>query len=257
MNSLSLKSKSLFYSIVAHLSIALIVVILMYTSQETSSCACGSTMKMTKLNLASIPLEQTPEKFEKVTQEEKTISKPVAKTQYEIKKIIKPTRPALKQVELKAVEKKVLVAKEEKKIQTLEKPKTEVSKVNQVKKVKETIVAQDNAQQSATAVQSENDLKIACEKKYMQDNVALINALIKQNLFYPRLAKKRGMEGKAMVSFVLNTHGEITQINALGEIASILSRAAIKTVQKAAASFPHPKASLSLQIPIVYKLAQR
>ncbi len=257
MNSLSLKSKSLLYSVAVHLSIALIVGAAIYKSQETSVCACGSTMTMTKINLASIPLEQIPEQFDKVTQEEKTRSKQFEKVQKEIRETIQATKPAIKQVELKAVKKKTLLAKKEQETQKVEKPKTEVSKSNQVKKVKQTVVAQDNALQSATAVQSENDLKIACEKQYMQDNIALINALIKQNLFYPRLAKKRGMQGKAMVSFVLNTHGEITQIEALGEIASILSRAAIKTVQKAAASFPHPKASLSLQIPIVYKLAQR
>lgn len=257
MNSLSLKSKSLLLSVGVHFSIAVIVIALIYTSQEPSSCACGSTMKMTKLNLASIPLEQIPEQFDKVNQEDKTVSKSVKKTQKEIVKIIKPMRPSLKQVELKAVKQKTLLAKKEKETPTHEKPKTVVSKVSQVKKAKQTMVAQVNALQSATAVQSDNDLKIACEKQYMQDNIALINALIKQNLFYPRLAKKRGMQGKAMVSFVLNAHGEITQIKALGEIASILSRAAIKTVQKAAASFPHPKASLSLQIPIVYKLAQR
>lgn len=257
MNSLSLKSKSLLFSVGVHFGIAAIVITLIYTSQKPSTCACGSTMKMMKLNLASIPLEQIPEQFDKVTQEEKTVSKSVKKTQKKIRKIIKP-KPALKQVELKAVKEKTLLAKKEKENQKSEEPKKKVSKVSQVKKVKQTIVAQEKTlQNAATAVQSENDLKIACEKQYMQDNIALINALIKQNLFYPRLAKKRGMQGKAVVSFVLNAHGEITQIKALGEIASILSRAAIKTVQKAAASFPHPKASLSLQIPIVYKLAQR
>lgn len=256
MNSLSLRSKSLLYSVSVHLAIAFVVVALMYKAQE-SSCACGSTMTMTKINLASLPLEQIPEQFDDVSQEKKTVSKPQKKLEKEIKKVVKPKEPALKQVELKDIQKAPVVAKKVEELEKPEEPKQETAKETVEKKVKETMVARTNAQKNASAVASENDLKIACEKQYVQDNIALINALIKQNLYYPRIAKKRGMQGKAMVAFTLNTEGEIIDIKALGGIASILSKAAVKTIQKAAESFPHPKVDLSLQIPIVYKLAQR
>lgn len=256
MNSLSLRSKSLLYSISVHLAIAFVVIALLYKSQE-SSCACGSTMTVTKLNLASLPLEQILEQFDEVSQEEKKVSKPKKTVQKEIKKPVRPQKPALKQVELKNIQQAPLVAKKSEELQKQDKPEQETAKETVEKKVKETMIAQTSAQQNASAAVSENDLKIACEKQYVQDNIALINALIKENLYYPRIAKKRGMQGKAMVAFTLSTEGEIVEIKALGGIASILSKAAIKTIQKAAESFPHPKVDLSLQIPIVYKLAQR
>jgi len=260
MKSLSLRSKSLLYSVSVHLAVVVVVIALIYKSQEPS-CACGSTMTLTKLNLASIPQERMIEKPDDLSQEKKTVSKPQKKVQKAVTKRIEPQEPALKQVEVKDVQKKVLVEKKPEEVipqsEEPEKPEQEIAEEELEQKVKETMVAEAEAQENTSAAVSEQELRIACEKQYIQDNIALINALIKQNLYYPRIAKKRGMQGKAMVAFTLNTEGEVIDIKALGGIASILSKAAIKTIHKAAQSFPHPKVDLSLQIPIVYKLAQR
>ncbi len=254
-----MRSKSLLYSLGVHCAIFIVAAVLIYKSQAPS-CTCGSTMQMTKLNLASLPLEEMVKALDDTTQEKKVVAQPKTKPHKELKKFIEPEKPATKQVELKDVEPTPLLAKKTERVEDIKEVKNSeevLDEQNVEKKVKETIVAQTNAQEVASAPVSEYDLKIACEKQYVQDNLALINALIRQNLYYPRIAKKRGMQGKAMVAFTLNTKGEVIDVKTLGEIASILSKAAVKTIRKAAASFPHPKVDLSLQIPIVYKLAQR
>ncbi len=95
---------------------------------------------------------------------------------------------------------------------------------------------------------------VSYEAQYMEDNLALINALIKKHLQYPRLAKKRGLQGRTMIAFTLSEEGKVTAIEALGEVASILKRSAVQTIQEASRAFPHPKQTLALQIPIVYTL---
>ncbi len=256
MNSLSLRSKSLLFSIGMHLLVVFAAIILIYEFKEPT-CACGSAMKMTKLNLSSLAPEQVVEQPDKLLQEKKRVSKPHEKVEKEVNKRVVTNTPVLKQVELKEVKKTPFLATKEEETEKPQKVEEELAKEAVEQRLTKSVVAQTDAQMNASSVQNQDDLRIACEKQYMHDNIALINALIKENLYYPRIAKKRGIQGKTMVAFTLNTKGEISEIKALGDIASILSKAAIKTIQKAAASFPHPKVELSLQIPIVYKLAQR
>ncbi len=190
MNSLSLRSKSLLYSIGVHCAIFLVAAVLIYKSQAPT-CACGSTMQMTKLNLASLPLEEMVKALDDVTQEKKSVTQPKKKPQKEVKRIIEPQKPAVKQVALKDVEPTPLLIKKPEPVEETQetaKPEEVLAEENVEKKVKETMVAQTSAQENASAPLSENDLRIACEKQYIQDNLALINALIKQNLYYRRIA---------------------------------------------------------------------
>lgn len=115
-------------------------------------------------------------------------------------------------------------------------------------------VVKEQTQETPAASAVASEPSPSYEARYMQDNIALINALIKQNLNYPRLAKKRGLQGKTLVSFTINTQGEVSDIKASGEAAAILKKSARKTIEKASADFPHPETTLALQIPIVYKL---
>ncbi|MBE0499382.1 MAG: energy transducer TonB [Campylobacterales bacterium] len=115
-------------------------------------------------------------------------------------------------------------------------------------------VVKEQTQETPAASAVASEPSPSYEARYMQDNVALINALIKQNLNYPRLAKKRGLQGKTIISFTINTQGEVSDIKASGEAAAILKKSARKTIEKASADFPHPETTLALQIPIVYTL---
>ncbi len=223
-------------------------------------------MNLQAIKLSAPTFEMITQRADDTTQQAKPLpTKKVStvKEKKQIKRVETTKQIPLKKIEIAQV--KPLLAPKEEVIKTeQEEPvETEENKENieaeaLVTKERESVLAQEQSKEVASASTQKNTaVKLACDKQYIEDNIALINALIKQNLYYPRIAKKRGMQGKAMVSFTLDTDGKILEIKALGSIASILSKAAIKTIQKASASFPHPKQVLALQIPIVYKLNQR
>lgn len=246
MNTLSLKYKSLFYSLFAHIFLALLLVAV-YMKEEKKH----EVYSLVKLQSMTICAPSTDKVLEK--KQEKPLVKKASKLL--TKKIIeKPIKP----IEKKELKKKIIpVQKLTAKEIVVQKPKLPVEKVEKasVEEV-EKIVAETEAQvseQSAPAV-AVSKPKLSYEAQYIQDNIALINALIKKNLFYPRLAKKRGLQGEAMVSFTLSLNGEVLEIEALGDLSSILKKSAIKTIKKASFSFPHPQEVLALRIPIVYKL---
>ncbi|MFC2073915.1 energy transducer TonB [Campylobacterota bacterium] len=238
---------------------------LFYKSHQTSH-ESSSLVHLQAIKFSAPTFEIITEKAnDDATQQAKTSQLKKISTVQEkkpIKKIEKTKQVPVKQIETAQVEplpiqkEKILNTENEEPVETKETEEV-IEAEALVKKEKESVLAQEHSKEVASASTEQTEVKVACDKQYLQDNIALINALIKQNLYYPRIAKKRGMQGKAMVSFTLDTDGEILEIKALGSLASILSKAAIKTVQKASVSFPHPKQVLALQIPIVYKLNQR
>ena len=265
MSSPGLKSKSFAYSLSIHLVIGLVVLAVFYKSHQTSH-ESSSLVHLQAIKFSAPTFEIITERANDDTAQQAKTSqvKKVSTVQEKkpIKKIEKTKQIPVKQIVVAQVEplpnqkEKVLNTEQEEPVETKETEEV-VEAEALVKKEKESVLAQEQSKEVASASTEQTEVKVACDKQYMQDNIALINALIKQNLYYPRIAKKRGMQGKAMVSFTLDTDGEILEIKALGSLASILSKAAIKTVQKASESFPHPKEVLALQIPIVYKLNQR
>jgi|GEM_PF-6791262 len=244
MNSASLKYKSFFYSLAIHLALGIIV--LSVYLQEDEKHEVYSLINLNSIQICTPDIEEPlvkealkPKKKLKLKKEEskpeKKISKPIKKTV-----IVKKIAP-LKSEPLRDL----LVVKREM-IEDKKEPEEEVE-------IQKEVIAEKEVRQNSPLV-SLSEPKVSYEAKYMQDNIALINALIKKNLSYPRLAKKRGLQGKAMVSFTLNMEGEVLDIEALGILSSILKKSAIKTVRKASSSFPHPSQVLALRIPIVYKL---
>lgn len=264
MSSPGLKSKSFAYSLSIHIVLGLVVLALFYKSHQTSH-ESSSLVHLQAIKFSAPTFEIITERANDDTAQQAKTAKvkkvSTVKEKKPIKKIEKTKQVPVKQIEVAQAEplvqkEKVLNTEQEEPVETKETEEV-IEAEALVKKEKESVLAQEQSKEVASASTEQTEVKVACDKQYMQDNIALINALIKQNLYYPRIAKKRGMQGKAMVSFKLDTDGEILEIKALGSIASILSKAAIKTVQKASESFPHPKEVLALQIPIVYKLNQR
>ena len=246
MNFLGLKSKSLIYSISIHVALALLIATI-YINKE-SKHEVYSLVNLKSMQVCAPPVEKLRIQKREKPQKQSTPTKKVEKTSKEVKKprvekkIVPVKRPSVKQVAVLEPE----VKKPVEEIKPQEK-KTEPVEEILVTKTEENV-------ENTSSVVTVSKPAISSEAQYMQDNIALINALIKKNLYYPRLAKKRGLQGKAMVSFTLNLEGQVLDIQALGVLSSILKKSAIKTVRKASDSFPHPKEVLALRIPIVYKL---
>jgi len=96
--------------------------------------------------------------------------------------------------------------------------------------------------------------KVNFEAQYIDENIKKIIELLKENLYYPRSARKRGVVGEVIVKFRLNKDSSINNIKIISSDSKILSRAAIKTIKNLSFIFPKPKGELLLQVPINYNL---
>ena len=92
------------------------------------------------------------------------------------------------------------------------------------------------------------------EESYLDEHLQLIASLLRENLYYPRIARKRGVTGEVIIAFDLTTGGEIKNSVIVSGKYAVLNRAAITTLQRLAGEFPHPQEHLSLQVPIRYQL---
>ena len=248
MNSGSLKYTSFFYSLAIHLALGLVVFGLYL--QEDEKHEVYSLVNLKSMHIC------TPETAKPLIKEQVKVKKQPKKKIEAVKPIKKVTKPVIKPnfvkktvpLRTEPIKKVVLVQNEvSEPVQKIEKESVAQEEVEALEKEVVTV-------EESTPLVAVSEPEVSYEAQYMQDNIALINALIKKNLSYPRLAKKRGLQGKAMVSFTLSLEGEVLDIEALGVLSSVLKKSAIKTVKKASSSFPKPSQVLALRIPIVYKL---
>ena len=94
----------------------------------------------------------------------------------------------------------------------------------------------------------------SAEEAYMREHLAMIAELLKENLYYPRIARKRGITGEVIVAFTLHANGEVTKINVKSGERKILNKAAIATIERLSGRFPKPGVPITLNVPISYRL---
>jgi len=173
-----------------------------------------------------------------------------------IKKIViekpKPKKKPKPKIEKKVVKKKVeakkkvLVVKEKippKEIEIVE--KIEPITIEKVVVAEPTpVVDQETSQERAKRV----------EKDYLDEHIKKIITLLRDNLYYPRSARKRGITGEVIVKFELLQNGEVKYVEVTSSKSEILTRAAIKTINDLSGDFPKPQEDLTLHVPISYSL---
>lgn len=92
-------------------------------------------------------------------------------------------------------------------------------------------------------------------KEYIDANIAKIRDAIAKYKRYPVSAIKMGCEGVCLISFRLTPLGTIEDIKIVKSSGfTILDRSSTQTVEDAACEMPKPHKSVSLTIPIEYKL---
>ena len=88
-----------------------------------------------------------------------------------------------------------------------------------------------------------------------QKNLQIIAQLIQENLYYPRRARKRGIQGEVVVQFILTKNATISCIKILSSTHGILSKASLETLNNIANKLPKPNKNITLTIPIQYVLS--
>lgn len=203
-----------------------------YIQEQQHPCACCSTT----INLNQIQTSKPPVK----------VKQPVKKIET---KIEKPR---------KDIEKKEAVRKkpEPKKVVPVQEPLQA-----------ETVVQKDSNETQSVYNKVEKDVDTLCETKvivkeepkkryddYLSLHVEEIVALLKENLYYPRRARKQGTEGVVTVKFTLSKEAEISNIEVVKSDYDILARAARETIENLEGKLPKPDEELTLTIPINYDL---
>ena len=190
--------------------------------------------------------------------------KPVAKPPVTQKKP-QPKKKAVQKKPKPVVKKKIPVKKApvveeleivEEKLVEIEQEEMQIIEVEE--EAKEIIVTPNAPVVLSPAAQEAIDAPPAAditpEDAYVKTHIAEIMTLLRKNLYYPRMARKRGIQGKVMVRFELMENGEIKNITILEAGRDILAGAAITTIERLEGKFPLPSETLTLHVPIMYQL---
>jgi protein TonB len=249
-------SKSLFASLTLH-SAFLILIFLVWQNwpekkKEVEKKICLKMCHLQEQKIAPKKVKAivkkpkvVPPPPQKKIQKPKPKPKPKKKPKKKIvKKKIKPkpklkkrTVPLVKKVPKKPIEEKII----EKKIEPIPLPI-----------VREEPIVQKVVQQAPQETQVQKSKRL--EQHYLDKNLKKIVRLLRNNLYYPRSARKRGITGKVMVKFKLLTNGNVEYVKVTSSNSKILTRAAIKTINNLSGDFPKPKEALTLHVPINYAL---
>jgi protein TonB len=197
----------------------------------------------------------------------KTNTNNILKTKSLTPKVEKKIQP-IKQKK-KHIKKKILKKKENKKIQHIKLPPKK-----RVVKIKKTVPkVEKKAQKKQKKVITElkklkknlpkTDIKetpkptlppISQAQHYKKNNLLAIQKMIAQNLYYPRKARRKRVTGDVLVDFTILKDGTIKDIKVIHSNAQILSRSAIKTLERISKKIPKPSQSLRIELPINYRL---
>ena len=237
-------SKSFLFSLVVH---ALILLSLFSVYENIfSSTKPIHQEKEICVHLASMKQETDTKQKHKVQNQQQIHKKIVKKTIADKKVPVKKT---------KQIKKKVLLKKEMRK----EEPKVIEKPAEPIKSV-EPAQTQPQVEKKTEVVDNKivaNEIfqkQMSDKEQYLENNLAKIATLIKENLYYPRMARKRGIQGAVTVRFMLLKNATVTQITTISSSSGILTRAAIKTIAELSGKFPKPKTDLMLTVPIQYSL---
>ncbi len=186
------------------------------------------------------------EKKQKVEKKsKKTPVKKVKKQTKQIKKLKKTPKKEQKKSPPKVIKQQLELPKTDKVSKPLTTPVQQQPKevvISEVKSLTKPVVDTKPLEQK-----SSQDL-------YLDKHIAKIQKLLSENLYYPRRARKRGIEGVVKVHFHLNKQGEVSAIEILSSKYDVLSRAAVQTLQNLSGEFPKPDEELELNVPIHYSL---
>ncbi len=237
-------SKSLFLSLFVHA----LIVLSLFVLYKYVSTSIKPTEKETKICVHLKYLTQ------KVTAEQKTfMHKKIISKQKKVQKV----EPFHKKVIKKFVKVKKTPVKKPEILQNKVPVKEEIKEKEAeiIKKIATPAEQKPQREKKTKIVKNEIfEKKISDKEQYIKENLAKIYNLIKENLYYPRTARKRGIEGSVTVRFILHKDATVTQITTISSNSGILTRAAIKTIAELSGKFPKPSSELMLSVPIRYSL---
>ncbi len=258
---------SFILSVFIHI-IILFLIILTYTSLK-NILADTKKEKILPIKLNKyIPSQYTIHQTKKIRKTQK-LSQNKKKTIKKHKKYPKRTKIIQKQ---KKVIHKILTNKNFQSNKTISQKTPKKTKIIQKqKKVIHKILTNKNFQSNKTISQktpkkttsqitsylqkiNQKEKKHTYIKDYIQDNIHKIKKLIEQNLYYPRKARRRHIEGKVILKVTISKNGKILHIDTISSDHDVLTHAAKQIFILIEDQIPKPKEKITLTVPISYKL---
>jgi len=251
-------SKSLLLSLLIHSSLfaalfylyTTVVPKVLYPKEKricVSLCTIQKESKRSEVKVAAAPPPPPP------SQEKPTPKKAEIQKKHLIKK-----KPLLKKKKKPVVKKKRVHKIVKNPSPKIIKPKVEPTKQKVIKKIEEIKEVKYERDEPVVKTKLQNPPQVQkCATKesvYIEHNINRIATLIKENLYYPRRARKRGVEGIVVVKFLLHRDGRVSDAHIVSSQSDILGRAALKTINQLSGEFPKPSDELSLTVPINYEL---
>jgi len=180
---------------------------------------------------------------------EKKVKKVITKPKkIEPKKIAKAKvkKKILRKKIVKKVEKKKIVKKQKKEIvkdtpKKLIKPKSKPIKKVLTKQIKKPI--------NNTPVEK----VVNYEEDFLANHLHMIKKEIQKNIMYSKRARKLKIQGKVLVEFCLTKSGEIKRVKTL-KGHKLLQKSTIKAIYSASANFPKVQRTITIRVPIEYRL---
>jgi protein TonB len=249
---------SFFYSLVLHLTVLVLALLLFWMAKSDADPVREKRCRIMLNQVCECP----PEQAVRQPAESKKEKKPKAETK--VAKPLPEKRAPAPVVEEKAVLQdapKVVEVKNEAEFADeapLDVVQEEVKETADDDQQEEPTVtpATDAVQAPAAqqAVEMPLEEHVSPEDAYIEAHMAEIMALLRDNLYYPRMARKRHIEGKVTVRFELLKNGEIENITVVEAERDILARSAVTTIERLDGKFPLPSERLILNVPIMYNL---
>ena len=218
-----------------------------------------STKKEKIVSLRSVKIKQ-PKKAKKRVVKKKRIKKPPKP-----KKIIKPKPKKVVKPKPKKVIKKIIHKIKKLKKITFKKKLLKKPPIKQISKPLPTITKKQDVNiskkitppkvvfQKRPIVKEVVVPKVDIKQKFIKLNTDKIIKAINEEKYYPRIARKRHIEGVVKVSFLLKKDGSVI-IKEVKTDKRYLGSAATKTIKKASIYFPKPPEDILFHIPIEFKL---
>ena len=241
------KIKSFLYSLSFHGGLVGAILLLIIYSSETKKVTAEKrhVVKLSQVAIAK-PVPKQVEKVIKKPTPPKKKRKPPKKVK---KKVVK------KPIKKRAPPKKIVPVKKAPPIVKEKIIETEVVEEPVVEEPKEVVVTPTEPVTLTPAIVKKIAAPaVTAEDAYVQKHIAEIMVLLRENLYYPRMARKRHMEGKVVVSFTLLKNGKIIDIKIVEAKKKLLGKAAVTTIERLRGKFPLPDETLHLKVPIMYRL---
>ncbi len=256
------RSSSLFISLFVH---TILFLALCFT-WKTYNRVDKSEDKKIQFKLSSLELSEKAPKVEKIEkpkelkkvekiEKPKEVKKPkeIEKPKKIVKEVKKPLKKEIPKKEIKAADIKPVV---EPVVEPVEE-KSETEKLDKVEKAAQEIVSEKKATQKEAFESQKDDSELKqkeLREKYIKINVQKIAQLLRENLYYPISARRKGITGLVIVKFTLDTNAVVHNIEVVESNSDVLSRAAVKTIKQLSEKFPKPNKEIVLSIPIDYRL---